>query len=41
MVIVIVIKKGNKMVTTFATTQIKVEGSLVIRAPKKKKKKPQ
>jgi hypothetical protein len=35
MVIVIIIKKDNKMVTTSKATQINVEGSLVIRAPKK------
>ncbi len=29
----IIIKKENKMVTTFEVTQIDVEGSSVIRAP--------
>jgi hypothetical protein len=38
MVTVIVIKKDNRMVTIFETTQTNVEGSLVIRVPKKKKK---
>ncbi len=33
----IVIKKDNKMVTTSTTTQTDVEGSLVIKAPKKQK----
>ncbi len=32
---VIIIKKENRMVTTFEAIQIDVEGSLVIRAPKK------
>ncbi len=35
MVIVIVIEKENKMVTTSETTQTDVQGSSVIRAPKK------
>jgi hypothetical protein len=35
MVTVIIIKKENRMVTTFEAIQIDVEGSLVIRAPKK------
>jgi hypothetical protein len=35
MVTVIIIKKENKMVTTFEAIQIDVEGSLVIKAPKK------
>jgi len=34
----IVIKKDNRMVTTFKTVQINVEGSSVIRVPKKQKK---
>ncbi len=38
MVIMIVIKKDNRMVTTFKGAQTYVEGSLMIRAPKKKKK---
>jgi hypothetical protein len=38
MVIVIVIEKDNKMATTFETLQIDVEGCLVIKAPKKRKK---
>ncbi len=38
MVIVIVIEKENRMVTTFEVAQIAVEGSLVIRTPKKNKK---
>jgi hypothetical protein len=33
-----VIKKDNKMVTTSKRAQTNVEGSLVIRAPKKQKK---
>jgi hypothetical protein len=35
MVIMIVIKKENRMVIIFKTTQTNVEGSLVIKAPKK------
>ncbi len=35
---VIVIKKDNKMVTTYEATRIDVEGFFVIRTPKKKKK---
>ncbi len=35
MVTVIVIEKDNRMVTTFKVVQTDVEGSLVIRAPKK------
>jgi hypothetical protein len=35
MVTMIIIKKDNKMVTTSKMAQINVEGSLVIRAPKK------
>jgi hypothetical protein len=35
MATMIVIKKDNKMVTTFETIQTNVEGSLVIRVPKK------
>jgi hypothetical protein len=38
MVIVIIIKKDNKMVTTFEATQIDVKGSLVDRAFEKQKK---
>ncbi len=38
MMIVILIEKDLKMVTTFETTQIDIEGSLMIRVPKKKKK---
>ncbi len=38
MVTVIVIKKDNRMATIFETTQTNVEGSLVIRVHKKKKK---
>jgi len=38
MVIVIIIEKDNRMVTTFEVVQIDVEGSSVIKAPKKKKK---
>jgi len=38
MVIVIVIKKNKKMMTTSETPQIDVEGCLVIKAPKKRKK---
>jgi hypothetical protein len=37
LVIMIVIKKDNKMVTTSTATQTNVEGSSVIRAPKKQK----
>jgi hypothetical protein len=33
-----IIDKDNRMVTTFETTQTNVEGSSVIRAPKKQKK---
>jgi hypothetical protein len=39
MVIMIVIDKDNKMVTTFEMTQTNVESSSMIRAPKKQKKK--
>jgi len=35
MVTMIIIKKDNRMVTTSKATQINVEGSLVITAPKK------
>jgi hypothetical protein len=35
MVIVIVIEKENRMVTIFEATQTDVQGSSVIRAPKK------
>jgi hypothetical protein len=38
MVIMIVIEKDNRMVITFEIVQNNVEGSLMIRAPKKKKK---
>jgi hypothetical protein len=38
MVIVIVIKKDNKMVTTCKVAQTEIEGFLVIKAPKKQKK---
>ncbi len=38
MVSVIVIKKDNKIVTTFKATQTNVEGSSLIRVPKKQKK---
>jgi len=38
MVIMIVIDKDNKMVTTFEMTQTNVEGSAMIRAPKKQRK---
>jgi hypothetical protein len=38
MVTMIVIKKDNRMVTTFEAIQTNVEGFLVIRAPKKQKK---
>jgi hypothetical protein len=41
MVTVIIIKKDNRMVTTFKVVQTNVEGSSVIRAPKKQKKKQQ
>ncbi len=34
----IVIKKDNKIVPTFEVTQIDVEGSLMIKTPKKQKK---
>ncbi len=37
MVIVIIIKKDNRMVTTSKTVQTDVEGSSIIRAPKKQK----
>jgi hypothetical protein len=35
MVNMIVIEKDNRLVTTFETIQTNVEGSLVIRVPKK------
>ncbi len=38
MVTMIVIEKDNRMVTTFETIQINVEGSSMIRVPKKQKK---
>ncbi len=38
MVTMRIIDKDNRMVTTFETTQTNVEGSSVIRAPKKQKK---
>jgi hypothetical protein len=36
----IVIEKDNKMVTIFKAIQIDIEGSLVIRVPKKQKRRP-
>jgi hypothetical protein len=41
MVIVIIIKKENKMVIIFKTIQTDVEGSIVIRVPKKQKRRQQ
>ncbi len=38
MVTMIVIQKDNRMVTTFETIQINVEGSSMIRVPRKQKK---
>ncbi len=38
MVIMLVIKKDNRMMTTSKVVQTNVEGSLVIRAPKNKYK---
>jgi hypothetical protein len=40
MVIMIVIKKDNKMATTFKVMQTDVEGFSLINTPKKKKKRP-
>ncbi len=41
MVTMIVIKKDNRMVIIFKAMQIDIEGSLVIRAPKKQKRRRQ
>ncbi len=40
MATMIVIKKDNKMVTTFETIQTNVEGSSMIKVPQKQKKEP-
>jgi hypothetical protein len=41
MVTMIVIKKDNRVASTSKVVQTNVEGSLVIRAPKKQKRRPQ